>query len=350
MPLVSDASAALSRYNALVSAIPEPAILLAPLMTREAVVSSKIEGTQVTVDQVLEQDAGIAQVGQARSEAIEVMNYRTAMLKANTVIAERPIRLALIRQLHAILMSGARGEHKSPGAFRTVQNFIGGHGDTLETATFVPPDPAFLPMHLDDWERYIGSSDDERLTQTAIMHAQFELLHPFLDGNGRIGRLLIPLFLAQKGALSAPMFYISEYLEENRSTYYDRLLDISTRQDWDAWVSFFLKAVHAQATSNNERVHAILALHDDMKARVHEITRSQYSQFLVDAMFSKPKFNTSDISNRLEASDGVNPSTTAHLVRQLRDAGILLEIQPSAGRRPAVYSFQELIRRVEGRT
>lgn len=350
LPLVSAASGALSRYDVLVSSIPEPEIFLAPLMTREAVVSSKIEGTRVTVDQVLEQDAGIEQVGQARSEADEVRNYRTAMREANTVISERPIRLGLIRQLHSILLSGTRGEHKSPGAFRTIQNFIGGHGDTLETAIFIPPDPVCLPMHLEHWERYIGSSDDEVLIQTAVMHAQFELLHPFLDGNGRIGRLLIPLFLTEKGALSAPMFYISEYLEENRSTYYDRLLGISKSQDWDAWISFFLTAIHAQATSNNARLDSILALYEDMKARVHDITGSQYSQFLVDAMFTKPKFNTSDISERLEHSNGVKRTTTAHHVRQLRDAGILIEIQASAGRKPAVYSFQELIRRVEGRT
>lgn len=181
------------------------------------------------------------------------------------------------------------------------------------------------------------------------MHAQFELLHPFKDGNGRIGRILIPLFLYQKKVLSQPMFYLSEYLEQNRGEYYARLMSISAESDWDGWIVFFLQAVLMQARQNSQRVVAIKSLYEDMKQAIQELTRSQYTVHLLDAIFSKPVFRTSDLAEQLSKEFGIHEKTTPALLRQLRDGGILRELQASSGRRPATLCFPRLINLAEGR-
>lgn len=347
--LVGRANAALARYDGLLQSIPNAEVMLSPLTTREAVLSSKIEGTQVTVDDVLSQDAGILQVGSKHTDALEVQNYRRALLLSKETLRDRPLILSVIRQLHEILLDSVRGDSKFPGEFRRVQNWIGPRGCTIETATFVPPAPLQLLDHMEQWADYIAYDDKDVLIQTAIVHAQFELLHPFMDGNGRIGRLLIPLFLFHKNMLSEPMFYLSEYLERHRRIYYARLSAISSDRDWDGWVEFFLEAVIAQAEENSARAKSIQALYDEMKGRIQEITRSQYSVYLLDAIFEQPIFSTSDIAARLNQRFNIHEKTTASLVRQLRDASILAERRPSAGRRPAVFSFPALIDRAEGR-
>lgn len=349
LPFVGQANAALARYDGLLQSIPNPAVMLAPLTTREAVLSSRIEGTQVTVDEVLEQDAGILQVGAKGTEAVEVQNYRKALLLSRQYVGERPITLSVIRQLHEILMDSVRGHKKSPGSFRRVQNWIGPRECRIEDATFIPPNPLQIQDHLKAWETYMAGDDIDVLVQTAIVHAQFELIHPFMDGNGRIGRLLIPLFLFQKQALSEPMFYLSQYLESHREEYYERLQAISADGDWDGWIEFFLEAVIAQAADNSARAISIRALYEEMKVRIQEITRSQFSVYLLDAIFTTPVFSASDIAKRLKEENDVNEKTTGALVRQLREAGIVEVRRPSAGRRPAVYAFTALIDRAEGR-
>lgn len=162
-----------------------------------------------------------------------------------------------------------------------------------------PPNPVQLPDYLSAWEHYLDSDDIDFLIQTAVVHAQFELLHPFKDGNGRIGRILIPLFLYQKRALSQPMFYLSEYLEHNRDEYYERLKAISAERDWNGWIAFFLRGVSQQAEENSHRVQQIRSLYDEMKQAIQETTRSQYTVHLLDAIFSKPIFRTSDLSAQL---------------------------------------------------
>jgi Fic family protein len=181
------------------------------------------------------------------------------------------------------------------------------------------------------------------------MHAQFELLHPFMDGNGRIGRILIPLFLFQKKKLSQPMFYLSDYLETHRDEYYARLKGISAAHDWNGWIAFFLLAIAEQATQNAERVAAIRALYDEMKLKIQSTTRSQYTVHLLDAIFTKPIFSTSDLAQRLSTEHGMHEKTTPALLRQLRDAGILRELQAGSGRRPATMCFPRLINLAEGR-
>lgn len=349
LPLVGQANAALARYDGLLQGIPNPAVMLSPLTTQEAVLSSKIEGTQATVDEVLEQEAGLLKEGEKFQDIQEISNYRKALFSAREYLKDYPIRLGFVRELHRILMNSVRGQDKTPGEFRKDQNWIGKHGCTIEQASFVPPNPVQLPDHLQAWESYLGSDDVDFLLQTAVVHAQFELLHPFKDGNGRIGRILIPLFLYQKRALSQPMFYLSEYLESHREEYYQRLKAISVEGDWNGWIAFFLQAVVTQAAQNSARVSAIQALYEEMKLAIQAATHSQYTVHVLDAIFSKPVFRSSDLAQQLLQEFGIHEKTTPGLLRQMKDAGILRELQAGSGRRPATLCFPRLINLAEGR-
>ncbi len=348
-PLVADASSELARYDGLLQGIPNPAVMLSPLTTREAVLSSKIEGTQATVDEVLEQEAGMTKEGEKYKDIQEISNYRSALFEAREYLQDYPIRLSFIRQLHKILMDSVRGERKEPGEFRRDQNWIGKAGCSMQEASFVPPDPLRLLEYLHAFERYCDSNDINFLLQTAVLHAQFELLHPFKDGNGRIGRILIPLFLYQKKQLSQPMFYLSEYLEANRDEYYNCLKAISTEADWNGWIAFFLQAITIQTRDNSGRVKAIMTLYEQMKIRIHEVTHSQYSVYVLDAIFNKPVFRVADVAKQLNNSNHMHEKTTSDLLRQLKDADILTLLQPSSGRRSATLCFPALLNLAEGR-
>lgn len=349
LPLVGQANAALARYDGLLQGIPNPAVMLSPLTTQEAVLSSKIEGTQATVDEVLEQEAGLLKEGEKYKDIQEISNYRRALFAAREYLQAYPIRLGFVRELHRILLDSVRGQDKTPGVFRRDQNWIGKAGCMIGEASFVPPNPLQLPDYLEAWEQYLDSDDMDFLLQTAVVHAQFELLHPFKDGNGRIGRILIPLFLHQKRVLSQPMFYLSEYLEIHREEYYERLKAISAEGDWNGWIAFFLRATTEQARQNAKRVVAIKALYDEMKVAIQGATHSQYSVHLLDAIFSKPIFRSSDLAQRLAADYAIHEKTTLGLLRQLRKVGILSELRPGSGRRAAILCFPKLINLAEGR-
>jgi Fic family protein len=343
--LVGPANAALARYDGLLQSVINPSVLLSPLTNREAVLSSKIEGTQATVDEVLEYEAGIDFGGEKVADIQEVVNCRKSLTLATEALVDRPITLSLIRQMHAVLMDSVRGANKSPGAFRLDQNWIGPAGCTMEQATFVPPSPLQLQDHLQLWESYLSADDFDVLVQAAIVHAQFELIHPFKDGNGRIGRLLIPLFLFQKRALASPMFYLSEYLESQRDLYYARLRGISQDGDWDAWIEFFLDAIVDQARRNTERVRDILELYERMKRRITELTRSQHAILVLDTLFDRPVFQASDFVHR----SGIPKQSAQPFLRTLREAGILHLLREQSGRRPAILAFRELLNCAEGR-
>lgn len=345
LPLVGQANAALARYDGLLQGIPNPAVMLSPLTTQEAVLSSKIEGTQATVDEVLEQEAGLIKEGEKYKDIQEISNYRQALYSAREYLQDYPIRLSFVRELHRILMDSVRGQDKTPGEFRKEQNWIGAYGCVIEQASFVPPNPLQLPDFLQAWEQYLDSDDVDFLLQTAVIHAQFELLHPFKDGNGRIGRILIPLFLYQKKTLSQPMFYLSEYLESHRDEYYARLKAISAEGDWNGWIAFFLQAVTLQAQQNSERVVAIRALYEEMKQSIYEATRSQFTVHVLDAIFDRPIFSTTDLIARTQ----IHKPTAMSLVRQLKAADILQELRAGAGRRASVLCFPRLLNIAEGR-
>ncbi|MBA3008604.1 MAG: Fic family protein [Proteobacteria bacterium] len=344
--LVGRANAELARYDGLLQGVVNPAVLLSPLTTQEAVLSSKIEGTQATLDEVLEHEAGQSFSPEKDQDIREVVNYRTALLTATAELAHRQLSLSLVKEMHQMLMDSVRGANKEPGSFRLDQNWIGRPGCTMAEATFVPPSPLQLLDHLEAWERYLAFDDVDRMVQTAVVHAQFELIHPFKDGNGRIGRLLIPLFLYSKKALSRPMFYLSGYLETHRDEYYTRLRAISQEGDWDGWIGFFLEAVIAQALDNAEKVRNILALYEGMKVQVAKVTHSQYAIAALDAIFDRPVFRTSDFAAR----SGIPTRQTAMLIlRQLQQSGILKTLQEASGQRPATLIFPALMNLAEGR-
>ena len=343
--LVGDANADLARYDGLLQGIVNPHIMLSPLTNEEAVLSSKIEGTQATVDEVLEQEAGILKEGEKYEDIQEIINYREALRSAHQYLQERPITLSFVRELHKILLNSVRGQDKTPGEFRKEQNWIGKYGCAIEEAFFVPPNPLQLHDHLQAWQKYLQIDDIDLLLQTAVVHAQFELLHPFKDGNGRIGRILIPLFLYQKKKLSQPMFYLSSYLEANRDEYYARLQNISREGDWNGWIAFFLTAITKQAQSNNRKVKNIMELYEEMKQRIQEITHSQYTINLLDAIFNRPIFESTDFIKRT----GIHKPTAMGLLRQLKAKEILKDLRPGGGRRAAILYFPELLNIAEGR-
>ncbi len=346
IPLLGPAVAALARYDGALGAVPNPRVLLSPLTTQEAVLSSRIEGTQATMSEVLEFEAGQeAASPQRRDDIHEVLNYRAAMREAERMLETLPLCQRVVREAHRILLSGVRGENKSLGDYRRIPNWIGPPGCTVEQATFVPIGADKLPAAMSAWEHYLNQDAPDRLVQLAILHAEFEALHPFLDGNGRLGRMLVPLFLWQCGLISQPMFYISAYFEARRNAYYDGLLAVSQDDAWTDWCRFFLQAVRVQAEENLEKARGILDLYEGMKGPVAGITRSQYAIHALDWIFEHPIFNSSGF-----ASSAKIPSRTARrMLTKLREHEILRVIKPANGRRGTILVFPDLLNIAKGR-
>lgn len=346
VPLIGPASAAIARYDGVLTAIPNPALLLSPLTTQEAVLSSRIEGTQATMGEVLEFEAGQAPAtADRRVEIHEVLNYRRAMHAATQLLATLPLSGRVIRDAHAVLLEGVRGQNRAPGEFRRTPVWIGPPGCTPETCHFMPIGADKLPGAFGRWEQFLHSEQPDRLVQLAILHVEFEALHPFMDGNGRLGRMLIPLFLWQHGLIRQPMFYISAYFEEHRDEYYDTLLAVSRDGAWTAWCQYFLRAVQAQADDNLQKARAILDLYADMKRRVVDMTRSQFGVHALDWIFGQPIFRTTDYIAR----SGIPGPTARRLLAVLQAEGVLRVMTPGRGRRAAVLAFPALLNVAEGR-
>lgn len=348
LPLIGPANAAVARYEGVLHGIPNPNVLLSPLTDQEAVLSSRIEGTQATLGEVLEFEAEGDENDEStpkKADIQEVLNYRKALMEATRLLAELPLSQRLVRRVHEVLMQGVRGRNKAPGEYRKIPNWIGPEGCAIEGARFVPVGADRLPGAMDAWEAYLHSAAPDKLVQAAVVHAEFEAIHPFLDGNGRLGRLIIPLFLVSQGLLSRPNFYLSEYLESHRDEYYDRLLAVSRDGDWTGWCEFFLRAIIAQAEANQRKAQAILRLYQLRKDWIVEVTRSQYAVRALDWMFIRPIFKTPDFA----ASVQIPGPTAARILRVLRDEGMLKELRPAAGRRAAVLAFAELLDIADGR-
>ena len=346
VPLIGPASVAVARYDGLLEAVPNPDVLLAPFGTQEAVLSSRIEGTQATAREVLEYQAGQEPSSPSRcDDCVEVMNYRLAMCEAQALLTDLPLCLKVIRRAHRVLLRGTRGKGRAPGKFRRLPNWIGPPNCTIEEARFVPIDAGTLTDGLDRWEKYLHEQTRDRLVQLAVLHAEFEALHPFLDGNGRLGRMLVPLFLWQTNLISRPMFYVSAFLESNRNAYYERLLAVSRDDDWTGWCRFFLGAVRAQAEDNIVKAREILNLYDRMKHHVAELTHSQYAIAALDFIFELPVFRSTDFI----AQEKVPAPAARRILNALRDDGVLRIVRPASGRRPAIFEFDELLDIAEGR-
>jgi Fic family protein len=347
LPLIGPASAAIARYEGVLRGVPNPDVLLGPLTAQEAVLSSRIEGTQATLGEVLEFEAEGDLTDEStpkKADIREVLNYRAALREGAHLLDELPISQRLIRRLHWVLMQGVRGRNRDPGEYRRIPNWIGPEGCPIEQARFVPCAANRLPAAMDAWEAYVHADCPDLLVQLAILHAEFEAIHPFLDGNGRLGRLIVPLFLTSKGLLSRPNFYLSGYLEQRRDEYYDRLLAVSRDDDWTGWCAFFLEALIAQAAENQSKAEAILRLYAERRGWIAEVTHSQYAVRALDWFFERPIFRTSDFV----ATAGIPKPTANRILRVVRDEGLLRELRPSSGRRPAVLCFSALLNIAEG--
>ena len=349
VPAIGRAHSSVAAYGAMLESIPNSRVLISPLATQEAVYSNRIEGTQTTLTQVLTFQADEKHSVDdpvKRNDAYEVINYRVALDTATRRLEQIPLSLRLVRDAHRILMRGVRGQDKAPGEYRRIPNsvWIGPPGSTIETADFVPCPVEHLLGAMDAWERFIHSDEPDPLVQLAIVHAEFESIHPFLDGNGRIGRLIVPLYMVAKGLLEAPHFYISGFLDQHRDEYYERLQAVSRDDDWTGWSEFFLTAITEQASVNLSRARSILALYDELKERVVDETRSQYGVRALDWIFGKPVFLSSDFV----VNSGIPGPTASRLLRVLRDSGMLDVVREARGRRPALLVFIRLLRVAEG--
>ncbi len=267
------------------------------------------------------------------------------MRRAERLLKELPLSQRVIRDVHSVLLDGVRGRGKSPGEYRRVANWIGPAGCTIYESRFVPIDADKLPDAMSEWERYIHEDAPDRLVQLAVLHAEFEALHPFLDGNGRLGRMLVPLFLWQHKLIRAPMFYISAYFEARRDAYYDGLLAVSQDDEWTGWTEFFLVALREQAEDNLQKARQILGLYEQMKVQVAEVTRSQYAIRTLDWIFERPIFRTTHFRD----AAGVPTPSVQRILGALRESGVLRVIVPPKGRRAAILTFPALLNITEER-
>jgi Fic family protein len=348
IPLIGKANRSLAYYDGVLKGLPNPELLLAPLTTQEAVLSSKIEGTQVSLSDVLKYEAGDPPEEEARQLDIqEILNYRKALKTAESALKNKPFNLNLLRELHSILLDSVRGRNKDRGNFRRIQNWIGPPGTSMKSATFVPPSPEQIPGALDNWEKYYHLERPDPLVQLSVIHAQFEIIHPFLDGNGRLGRMLVPIYLFEKGLLSRPMMYLSGYLESTRDQYYGYLRALhNEKPEWNKWIEFFLNALTEQAERDAQKATKIMGLYDEMKAKVIEITRSQYAVPILDHLFRRPIL----VGSSLVGKKGMpTKPIVMGILSKLKTAGILKIVRKGSGRRPQVYGFPALVNLCEGK-
>ena len=341
--LIGPANAELARFDGTLQSMINPELLLSPLRTQEAVLSSRIEGTQATLRDVLEFEATGEEKPEKAHDIQEILNYRTALQTAVESLNDRPISLNLIKRIHSILLDSVRGQNMSRGEFRRKQNWIGRPGSPVEQARFVPPAPLALAACLDNFEKYIHYDEVDRLVQLAVVHAQFELIHPFLDGNGRVGRILIPLFLYEKKLLSSPMFYLSAYLEANRDAYYDRLQGVSEQGDWHGWIQFFLTAIIEQAQANNAKAKAIHDLYDEMKDVISQAVRSHYAIRTLDTLFHVPVLTRGKFIQR----SGIPKTSADRILGSLLNNKHIVKIRQGSGQQPTIFRFAELVKMLE---
>lgn len=348
IPLIGPASAALARYDGTLAAVPNAAVLLSPLMTQEAVLSSRIEGTQATMGEVLEYEAGAAPKDadpERTADIVEVLNYRKAMRRALELLEELPLCQRILKEAHRVLMEGVRGRGKAQGKYRKIPNWIGPPGCTMEEAKYVPISSEKLPAAMDRWEKYIHEETPDKMVQLCLLHAEFEALHPFLDGNGRLGRMFVPLYLFSMKALQSPMFYISAYLEARRDEYYERLLAVSRDGDWTGWCVFFLKALIEQARENHDKATAILSLYEKQRNRIIELTHSQFAIKALDFLFCRPMFSVTAFYREADIPE----HSARKILKTLRDNRLFRILRETRGRQPAVLAFRELLNIAEGR-
>ena len=330
--LLIKANSQLTALEAIAAHIPSVKLFISMYVRKEALMSSQIEGTQATLEDVLDPllDAN------ANRDVADVVNYIKATEFAIERLQTLPLCNRLIRETHAILMDGVRGQEKSPGEFRSSQNWIGGQGSTLKNARYIPPSPDDMQEAMSDLEKYINSDDNlDSLIRAALIHYQFETIHPFLDGNGRIGRLLITLFLMEKKVLTTPALYISYFLKKNRIEYYDRMTEVRNKGNYEQWIKFFLQAISESAEDAAATIDELITLHDTNTAIISNMGRTAKNTMLVfNYLESNPII---EIKKTAEAL-GMTFNTTSSAVNRLLDAGII--VQTSNTNRNRTFSYE----------
>ena len=321
---LSRADAALSELSGLGRQLPNPHLLIAPYLRREAVLSSRIEGTRASLSDLLldeaEEREPPAVESQAHADVREVRNYVEALEYGLARLEELPLSLRLVREIHERLMRGVRGEHATPGEIRRSQNWIGPAGSTPTTAPYVPPPPDRLMECLSNWELFLHDRDHfPDLIQCALMHEQFEAIHPFLDGNGRVGRLLITLFLVERGRLTQPLLYLSSFFEAHRQEYYETLQRVRTDAGWPTWLGFFLRGVEETAREALGQARLLLGLHSELRARLRQRPNAVA---LLDELFANPYITVSRAARLLN----VSYPTARSAVARLQEEGLLEEV------------------------
>ncbi|MBI2858593.1 MAG: Fic family protein [Chloroflexi bacterium] len=338
--ILSKADIALGTLSGLGETLPNPHLLIYPFIRKEAVLSSRIEGTQSSLSDLLLFEA--TQV-EKRGDVREVQNYVRAMEYGLKRLNELPLSLRFIRELHGVLMEGVRGERATPGEFRRSQNWIGSPGATMEDATYVPPPVPEMMDCLNQLEEFLHAETRlPPLVEAALVHYQFEAIHPFLDGNGRIGRLLAALLLCQRNVLSKPLLYLSAFFEQHRQEYYELLLNVSSKGEWRKWEEFFLRAVAEQsgdAVSRSRRLQELLRGYMQVAREKHLPPTAVQ---LVDLVLMKPVISTRTAQDFLK----VTYPGAQKAIRALVEAGILTEI--TGRKRDKAYAANEVLKALDG--
>ena len=323
---------------------PEPHVMVRSFIAQEAVMSSRIEGTRASLDDIYHYEADQLSFLESNSDAHEVYNYVVALDYGLSRLVKLPVSLRLIRELHQKLMTGVRGDIWNPGEFRRTQNWIGPAGSTLETAPYVPPHPDEMLVALQQVEQFIhADSDLPPLVRVGLIHYQFEAIHPFLDGNGRVGRLLIMLLLCQWGLLPQPLLYLSSYFERHRREYYACLLAVSQRGEWEEWISFFLVGIRDQSRDASQRVQSLQSLRE----RYYQIFSGKRDSIrlskLVDFLIGHPIITIRQVEEGLKVTDY---KIAQRYIAKLEDAGILRETTGKSRNR--VFRADEILKIIEG--
>jgi Fic family protein len=332
---------AISRYDQMLLSLPNSELLLAPLRQNEAVISSRMEGTISTVDEVMIYEAESEEDGNAqtpRSDVVEVALYSAVLRRAQVAVAEgEPINEGLIKNAHRILLSFGRGASKSPGQYKTEQNYVG--DDRRKVIYFKPISPLQLQPAMHDLLEFIETSPMLHFFKVAIAHVEFEALHPFNDGNGRIGRLLITLLLWKFELIHKPHFYVSAFFETHKEEYIELMRAVSRDDDWTSWTAFFLNAIAEQAENNLQTAKRITTLYDEMKEPFREMSGSKWHIAAQDSIFENPIFKNSQLIKR----SGMPKHVATRITKLLHEGGLLKELRPSSGRRGALYMFEPLM-------
>lgn len=331
-----DANKKLAALDGLSARIPNMDLFVSMYVRKEALLSSQIEGTQCTLDDILNP---LIEENTNRNVS-DVVNYIKATEFALNRLHSLPLCNRLIKETHAVLMEGVRGQEKSPGEFRYSQNWIGGQGSTIRNARYIPPNPEDMQTAMSDLEKYMNGDDSlDPLIQAALIHYQFETTHPFLDGNGRVGRLLITLFLMEKGILSHPALYISYFLKMNRIEYYDRMTQVRKTGDYEQWVMFFLQALSDSAGDAIQTIDALTALHNQSVAKLGAFSKRQQTNLL--KLFAYIETNPIIDIQKTAAALGLSYNTVSKMVTILVDEGILR--QTDKARKAKIYSYADYL-------